>query len=187
MNKKSSRWIAVVALAGLLNGCGSESGAPSGSTIGVAPSPKTWEVAATEDTDPYSFIDQPVAVTVRGPNGQPINDVDITVSLDLSPGTVPPGFEVMFLFEDDNGDGVPDTGPYAGPSPPDITDMAVGALALPYRTKVNSFGTKQFVLRMAIYGGILSYRGQLNVISGAAVGIGEFEVECADGPIITCP
>jgi hypothetical protein len=64
--------------------------------------------------------------------------------------------------------------------------MAIGALAFPYRTKVDSFGSKQFVLRMS-FGVYLSYRGDLNVISGSTFGSGNFEVSCADGPSTTCP
>jgi hypothetical protein len=168
--------------------CGSESGAPAGSAIDLQPPEKVWATAATTSADPLSFVDQPVLVTVRGPNGAPVNNVDITISLDLAPGTVPLGDEVMFIFEDENPrDGVPDTGPYSGPVPPSITDMAVGALALPYQTSVGEFGSKQFIVRMALFGGILFYKGTLNVGSGSSYGFATFEVTCEDSATITCP
>lgn len=189
MNKKSSLWMAGVALAGLLNGCGSESGAPAGSTIEISPAPKEWVVDINSLS---SFVDQPVLVVVKGPNGAPINDVDITVSLDLAPGTVPLGDEAMFLFEDDNQDGVPDCrfDPVSPcPVPPQfpvLTDLSVGALALPYRTKVDAFGRKQFVLRMSI-GFYITYRGLLNIVSGSVSATGEFIHSCSDSDTANPP
>lgn len=188
MTKNFWKRAALTAFWGLaIAGCGSESGAPAGSTIDVLPATKEWETAATPVGSALSFVDQPVLITVRGPNGAPVNDVDITLSLDLSPGTVPLSDEIMFIFEDDNPrDGVPDTGPYSGPVPPTIASMAVGALGLPYRTSVGGFGSRQYIVRMAIFGGILSYRGLLNVTSGSSYGSATFEVTCVDGAI-TCP
>lgn len=172
----------------IITACGSESGAPAGSVIDVQPSEKEWATAASLSTDPFSFVDQPVLVTVRGPNGAPVNNVDITISLDLAPGTVPLGEEAMFIFEDSNPrDGVPDTGPYSGPVPPTIASMAVGALALPYQTSVGEFGSKQFIVRMALFGGYLFYRGTLNVGSGSSYGSATFEVTCVDSGTVTCP
>jgi hypothetical protein len=170
---------AAVAFCGMLiTACGSESGAPAGSTVDVQLAQKEWAY-----TGVASFIDQPVIITVRGPNGTPVNDVDVTVSLDLSSGTVPLGNEAMFLFEDEDENGVPDSGVYSGPVPPTIASMSVGALALPYLTSVGDFGTKHFVLRMSL--GVYSfYRGNLNAVSGSAFGISDL---CQDGDTLVAP
>jgi hypothetical protein len=152
--------------------CGSESGAPAGSTVEIQLAEKEWAYAG-----PITFVDQPVIITVRGGNGNPVNDVDVTVSLDLSSGTVPLGDEAMFLFEDNDRNGVPDSGVYSGPVPPTIASMSAGALALPYLTSVGAFGSKQFVLRMSL-GAFSFYRGNLNAVSGSAFGISDL---CQDG------
>ena len=186
IGKALFRFLIIVGLGTTITNCGSENGAPAGSTIEISPKEKKWDTSATAGP-PFSFNDQPIVVTVKGPNGKPLNDVEITVSLDLSLGTTPPGDALMFLFEDVDGNGVADPAGYTGPgSPMALTDLAAGALPLPYRTKVGAFGSKQFVLRMAFFGGILSYKGDLNVVSGSAFGSANFEVKCVDGAI-ACP
>jgi hypothetical protein len=161
----------------IISACGSESGAPANSTIDIQIPEKDWIGGTT------TFNDQPILITIRGPNGQPINDVDMTVSLDLSAGTTTPGLpaagnEVMWLFEDQDRDGNGDT---EDPSNSFAT-RNIGALAMPYLTSTNSFGSKQFVLRMTLDGGF--YQGLLNVVSGSTF---SFATLCHDDDALTPP
>ena len=164
---------AVAVCCAFISACGSESGAPANSTVELQLSEKTWSIG----TD--SYVDQPVLVTVKGPNGMPINNVDMTVSLDLSAGTTlpglpPAGLEEMWLFEDENQDGNGDT------ETPNATfaQRNQGALAMPYLTSTGEFGSKLFVLRMT--GGVSNcfYQGLLNVVSGSAFGFATLCHDC---------
>jgi hypothetical protein len=151
----------------LVASCGSGSsqnpdpGAPAGATVTVDPFEKAWLVTLGTCTNTF-MQDTYFNIVVKNASGVPLPGVGIDVSLDLSPHTfIPPGFSVMFLYDDLDGDGF-------------YTDL-VSAYPKPYYTKTGSSGTK--VLRVQYDIGGCLYGGDLNVITGPAFGNGHISVE----------
>jgi hypothetical protein len=157
----------------LVAGCGSENGIGQGSIIWIFEQSKTWNVGWSDPTDPnfaYTTLSQPFLVTIRTPSGPAAAFVDITLSLDLSLGTITAGSEVMYLWVDEDGDGVYETGPVISP----------------YRTRTNYAGNKP-VRVDTIVGGALSYRGLLYAYSGPHLETAEIEVKCVPPSGMTPP
>lgn len=142
---------------GLLVSCGSEQGAPPGSTITVNPEQVPWKVTLAPCTN-TDMQDTYFDIVVRSPSGTPLTGVDIRVSLDLAPGSYTPPPQVMYLFDDENNDGVYDT---------PIT-------AFPYFTNTGN-GTKTLMVRYDLGG--CTYAGNLNVYSGTSFGSANISVE----------
>jgi hypothetical protein len=92
--------------------------------------------------------------------------VGIDVSLDLSPGTNAPPLQLMYLYDDLDGDGF-------------YTDL-ISAYSTPYYTKTGSSGTKVLMVRYDLgssAAGSCTYGGNLNVISGPAFGSAHIELK----------
>lgn len=149
---------------GLTVSCGSEQGAPPGSTITVSPNEVPWEVALGNCTNTFMH-DTYFDIVVKNRNGTLLTGVDIRVTLDLAPGTVTPAGipGLMFLFDDLDEDGT-----YSDP----ITTF-------PYFTNTGN-GTKTLMVRYdlgSLNAGSCTYAGNLNVYSGSAFGSANISVE----------
>jgi len=145
-----------------LAGCGAEGQSPQGGAININPAGKAWDVAAGACTfsSPAAITDfEVVSISVIGSNGLPQNDVDITVSLDLSSGESPT--PVLELYDDENGN---------NNNFPDAGELVLS----PYNTKTKLFGTKRMIVTMDLGG--CEYRGQLSVTTGTVFASADFEV-----------
>ncbi len=144
---------------GLLISCGSENGgnsappAPPGSTITVNPDKVEWDVGGPGCTNTV-MQDSYFNIVVRNPNGVPLIGTGLSVSLVLSPGTFVPPPQVMYLFDDYDGDGY-----YTDP----IT-------VFPHYVQTGGAGTKMLMVRYDLGG--CEYGGNLDVYSGTAYNFG---------------
>jgi hypothetical protein len=153
----------------LVAGCGAENGIGQGSIIWIFEQSKTWDVGYSNPAV-YQTLSQPFLVTIRTPSGAPAAYADITLSLDLSLGTITAGGEVMYLYVDEDGDGFYETGPVISP----------------YRTRMNYSGNKP-VRVDTIVGGDLTYRGLLYAYTGPHLETAEIEVNCVPPTGVTPP
>ena len=137
----------------LLKGCGADLSAPVDSIITINPSGKTWTVAASFLTGCPSpnYNDEVFAITVTDSDGNPLNDITITIQLDLSANSSPPALQCLELFDGDTG----------------------AQITSPYTTKTGDYGTKNIVVRMD-FGE--TYRAELKVFSGTAYSSANLEV-----------
>jgi hypothetical protein len=147
-----------------LSGCGAAGQAPQGGSININPAGFTWNVApggcGSASPAAISWY-TPVSITVIGSNGLPLNDTDITISLDHSSGMgpLPPTME---LYDDQQGNNNND---------PDAGEFVLA----PFRTKTKDFGTKTVLVTMDLGG--CEYKGTLNVQSGTIFSSVDFEVK----------
>jgi hypothetical protein len=160
---------ALAATCGLaIAGCGDKSGAPQGSSIVLSPPEITW----TGDVQGAGFGGLTVyQVKVLGPNGLPINDVDITVDINA---------DVDLIF------GVPACEIYAGTVAlvggvvvDPVTLAPVLQIQEPFADQVDEFGEAKYTMRCIVGGGRVS-EDYIHVFSGAAFGQGIYNVECTD-------
>jgi hypothetical protein len=152
--------LALVASCGSGSSNNSAPAAPAGSTITVSPDEVPWEVTLAACTNTV-MQDTYFNILVRDPSGVPLPGVGIDISLDLSPGTFIPPPQVMYLYDDLDGDGF-------------YTNL-ISAYPTPYYTKTGSSGTK--VLRVQYDLGGCTYAGNLNVFSGPAFGSANISVD----------
>ena len=123
--------------------------APTGSTITVNPPEVLWEVGAGACTNTV-MQDSFFTITVRNPSGVALTGVGISATLVLAPGTFVPPPQVMYLFDDLDGDGR-----YTDP----IT-------AFPHCAQTGGAGTKTLMVRYDLGG--CEFGGNLDVFSGTA-------------------
>jgi hypothetical protein len=168
MTKNFWKRVAVTACCGLaIAACGDQSGAPQGSTVVITGDQVTYDF---DVTSPVAFGDLKIfQAKVLGPNGFPINDVDILID-------VPSGCQ-MYLGGDVtvsggvvvNGAGVPQA-PLVDTVP----------------SKVDEFGEAKFGIECLGGAGIVADY-PIDVWSGAAFGRGSYVVECIDGDTTNPP
>jgi len=148
----------------LVASCGTDSGgytappAPPGSTITVSPELVEWEVGAGACTNTV-MQDTFFNILVQSPNSAPMTGVGIAVSLVLAPGTFIPPPQVMYLYDDLDGDGL-------------YTNLIT---VFPHYTQTGGTGTK--MLRVQYDLGGCEYGGNLDVFSGSGYGFGHISVD----------
>lgn len=162
--------VALAAFCGLaIAGCGDKSGAPQGSTVVLSPAEITW----TGDVTGAGFGGLTVyQVKVLGPNGAPINNVDITVDINADTDLIfaAPACEIY-------------RGAVAlvgGVAVDPVTLAPVSQLQEPFADRVDEFGEAKYTMRCLVGGGRVS-EDYIHVFSGAAFGQGLYNVECTDG------
>lgn len=152
---------ALAAFCGLtIAGCGTKSGAPEGSTVVISGDDVTYDF---DVTSPLSFADLKIfQAKVIGPNGVPINNVDILIDI---PGgcEMYRGGDVTF-----NGTNVVNA---AGAVQSPLVDTVPD--------QVDEFGEAKFGI-WCIGGAGLVADYPIDVWSGAAFGRGSYKVECTD-------
>jgi hypothetical protein len=164
MNKKPQSVVSVAAFCLpllLVASCGSEQGAPPGSTVTVSPDEVPWAVTLAA-CDNSVMQDTYFNIVVKSPSGAPLTGVDIRVSLALAPGTfvVPaPSVPVMYLYDDLDGDDI-------------YTDLIT---VFPHFTNTGSSGTKMLRVQYDLTG--CTYAGNLDVFSGSSYGTAHISVE----------
>ncbi|OGI48552.1 MAG: hypothetical protein A2151_01595 [Candidatus Muproteobacteria bacterium RBG_16_65_34] len=159
MIKNTSLAMGLAAVLTLLAGCGSgeENPAPDGSTITINPASTKWTTVKDDACAiGYASVDDLYIITVEDSAGNPLNNVKLTLFLDLAAGStsITP---VMELY--DNG----------------------SLVTSPYTTKTEASGTKAVTVRMW-YGCSLAYKGSLHAYSGSIYGSAPLEVEAIDAP-----
>lgn len=152
----------------LLAGCGGgdKAEAPVGSTIRINPSAVMWTVTVAPATstgcnpatDEYFY--QELNISVIGPNGRPINNAQLYVTLDLSLETS--SSDSQRLYDDPTW--------VAGPSP---AVVPAGRVSGSYVTSTGDFGTKRLIVATEA----CTHAGNMNVFSGTAFGTINFAVE----------
>lgn len=112
-------FLTLVILVVLLSACGSTGSddpqVPPDSNIEIVTADRTWDINVETDVDgnpvcnydPDIYIDEPVVVLVTDSQDRALGNVDITFSLALSGNTFS-GLQVVSLYDDRNGNGVPD-------------------------------------------------------------------------------
>ncbi len=160
----------------ILAGCGKGNDAPPAGTIAVQASTTSWNVPASGSVNTLSYVSQPVLVTVRDSSGIPLTGIAVTLSLDLSSGTVPVGNEAMAMYLTD---------PNGIPQPTPVTSPIV--------VKTGNSGTIALWILMAIGGDgatfDYNYKGTLYADSGALQGMATLSVTCVSvtgPPVIAC-
>lgn len=109
---RSNQWantvmMSLVAVSLVACGAGDENPVPPGATITLSSSEYKWDIKAVEDPcfiNPDYYHDHLVNISVANSSGQPVGDVNVHLTLDLSGNTFS-GFPVMGLFDDLNGNG----------------------------------------------------------------------------------
>ncbi len=132
-------------------GCGSENTAPYKSTITVNPASTTTNGPSLACSGVWK--DSLFKITVLDPQGNPMNDTAITITLDWAPNYAHPTTWAMQLYDVDSGGGSPVT--------------------VPYQTKTGDFGIKSVIVRHYIS---CDYKGQMEVFSGSAYIKADIEV-----------
>jgi hypothetical protein len=172
---------AVAVCCAFVAACGSESGAPQGGTIVVTPPEQEWFFNIENDSFPgdnsltsADLVMGPLTtyqVKVLGPNGFPINDVNITVEL-------APACEIYAgeVSEDPNGT-LNVNGDVNAVTP--TTGAVVQPLIEPVFDKVGEFGTATYSIR-CVGGAGRQSDDFIRVFSGAASGEGVYKVSCVD-------
>ncbi|MHB8455476.1 MAG: hypothetical protein ACYDDO_12440 [Acidiferrobacterales bacterium] len=160
----------------ILAGCGKGNDAPPAGTITIQASTTSWNVPASGSVNTISYVSQPVLVTVRDSSGIPLTGIAVTLSLDLSSGTVPVGSEDMAMYLTD---------PNGIPKPASVTSPIV--------EKTGSSGTIALWIVMATGGNgttfDYNYKGILYADSGALQGTASLSVTCVNvtgPPAINC-
>lgn len=159
MIRNATLAMGLAAALALLSGCGAGEAnpAPDGSTITISPASMTW-TTIKDDACVYGYgsLDDLYYITVKDSAGNPLNNVDLTVFLDLAAGStsITP---VMELY--DNG----------------------APVTSPYKTKTEASGTKAVTVRMWS-GCSLAYKGSLHAYSGSAYGSAALEVKAEAPP-----
>ncbi len=155
-----------------ISGCSSgDNPLPPGSSVSIQPTEKTWMVKEAKDENGVCiwsedfYNDHPILISVTDPQGSPIGEADLTVSLDLAGNTFSPGFPRMKLYEDKNSNGVPD-------DPEELVSDENDPI---YTGKTKKYtGEKHLILRMNLS---CNYRGDIFAISDGFMGVANFSVE----------
>jgi len=153
---KSSTVVAVL----LLSGCGG--GSPTtanGGSITINPTATTWTVTPVACGGPYNYHE--VVITVFNAKNVPVANQSISVTLDLTAGTFT-DIPRMYLYDDPTWVGDANTPPTTAP---------VGGS---YTTSTTSDGTKRLIVGVDLG---CTYKGNLNVYSGALFQTATFEVK----------
>ena len=121
--------LALIALSAAVLSCGKNETqvAPFGSTIRIDPPGKSWAITP----QPCGFVSyntEMFTITVVGPDGDPMNNISMIITLDLAANSASTDNRVMQLY-----DGDPDNGGIPKTSP--------------FETKTNSQGTKIVFVR----------------------------------------
>ncbi len=135
----------------LLASCGAEQGAAPGSTVKVTPEKVDWTVGPPVGCPGTDFHDTYFDISVKNPGGAPAAGVDVSVTLDLAPGTYVTT-PVMLLFDSSDG-----------------STYNIPITAYPYFTVTNGAGVKKLMVRYELIGGC-TYAGNLNAYSGSSFG-----------------
>lgn len=168
----------VVAILGLsaavlmVAGCNDSEPLPPGSKVAIAPTEKQWEVIPNMRTDPEgnefclvesgNYQDELVVITLKDGDDRPIGGTDLTVSLNLS-GNTYSGQSVVELYEDRNGDYIPDEG-----------ELVSGAGDRILVTRTGKYdGAKNLIVRMTLS---CPYKAQMMVTAGGYTATSTFEV-----------
>lgn len=161
MTKNFWKRAALAAFCGLaIAGCGSKSGAPQGSTVVITGDQVTYDF---DVTSPLSFGDLKIfQARVLGPNGVPINNVDILID-------VPSGCE-MYRGGDVT---------FNGANVVNAAGVVQSPLVDTVPDQVDEFGEAKFGI-WCIGGGGLEADYFIDVWSGAAFGRGSYLVACTD-------
>ena len=110
--KKGTYGFLGLAAMGLFSACDSGQ-LPVDATLSVMPESRSLIIQPNLQADgscvidPGSFVDMPFVLNLRGPNGSPIGDADVSAFLDFA-GNTSSGTPVLALFEDRNGNGIVD-------------------------------------------------------------------------------
>lgn len=142
----------------LVEGCGGASGAPTGSTIAISPSSVPWAIKAGGVCDGTQVNYTLFTIAVADKNGVPQNNVDVTLTLDLSANVATPPIQAVTMWDDPNWNG---TGPPQNQVP------------TPYRTKTGAFGVKQIIVGVDVG---CPYKVNLNAYSGSAFGTANISI-----------
>lgn len=148
----------------LVASCGTESGghvappAPTGSNLVVNPEEVPWEVGAGICTNTV-MQDSYFNIQVRNSSGVALTNVGVALNLVLSPGTFIPPLQIMYLFDDLDGDGL-------------FTDPIT---VFPHYVSTGGAGTKMVMVRYDLGG--CEFGGNLDAFSGTAYGFAHISVE----------
>ncbi len=143
-------------------GCGDTAQLPPGAEVRISPVEKEWTISpntqidqngfSTCVIDPGYYQDEFVTVSVADSEGRLIGGAEIILSLNLSANTFS-GPTVLSLFDDVNGDFIPDE-----------SELVSGIDDGIYVTTTDKYsGAKNFIVRMNLS---CTYVGQLVVASG---------------------
>ena len=170
MSNKIPGIVKTAAITLLLAACGNASEAPPGSEIQISPPDFITDVTAgaCSGVDAAATVEaREVTITVFGPSGNPLGDIDLHIQMDWS-GSTFSGLDVVRLYDDEgagNNNGTWD----------DTPEEIVSAIddSVSYDTKTNANGSRTFILRKEI--GSCTFAGAMYVTSGSTNGIMEFE------------
>lgn len=155
---RDSRLILAVPIIALIASCGGsqDNPAPEGSTITLSPPSVSWTITPNFGCGTMThYHDQPFLITVKDSGGQPLNNIDIDISLDLSSDTTSHNW--LVLYYDANGDGNVDAGEQVSNT---------------WRTSTDWSGSKEVTVRADAD---CAFRGSLHVFSGSTYGSATIE------------
>jgi len=149
MMKKLIKFVAPLFMTMMLLGCEGDGGsAPVGSTLAIVPPEVQWDVANPGACDPTVFNDTLFSITASQPNGQPLGETNLLITLWLADNTS--SVPVMSLIADNNGNGVVDAGDET------VSELGDGG----YGVTTNNQGNVRVIVRMTLS---CTYRGNLTV------------------------
>jgi hypothetical protein len=169
---------AILILVFLLTACGADkTQLPPNAKILVTPSTKEWNIISNIQTDADGnefcsivedfYQDEFITILVTDSQGRAIGDIELVISLNLS-GNTYSGYPVVELYDDLNGDYIPD--------PEELVSGSDDPL---YRTTTDYYaGSKNLIVRMNLS---CTYRAQLGVFADGLSGSANFEVKEQDG------
>lgn len=151
----------------LMAGCGSggKAQAPIGSSITINPSSVSWLVTVPPATTTacaagQQYFYHELNISVLGPNGKPINNAQIYVTLDLTLETS--SSDTQRLYDDPT---------WVQADPP--LKVPTGRVAGSYVTSTGDYGNKKLVVAVQA----CTHAGNLNISSGPAFGTMHIDVK----------